>query len=312
MSSEIYVDIRKKLGDFTLDVRFSQDEKKLSSSGLDHESASGSRSAAQAGSTGNRATIGILGPSGCGKSVTLKCIAGVMRPDEGIIRVNGTTYFDSEKKIDLKPQQRRVGYMFQNYALFPNMNLRRNIECGIRGAQMQGRKHPRTGTDSLTVTGGPAAAGPMAGNGAAGAEMNSVPQTRREVDEKVDEIIRKLQLTGLEKLRPSQLSGGQQQRCALGRILAGDPELIMLDEPFSALDEYLRDEMIEETMKILDGFGKTAVFVTHSRAEAVLACSDILVFAEGKIQEAGEKKEVFSHPKTEWGRLLCGTAHDAS
>ena len=132
----------------------------------------------------------ILGASGCGKSMTLKCIAGIEKPDEGRIVLDGKVLFDSEKKINLPPQKRKVGYMFQDYALFPHMNVVQNIEAGM------GKRPDRSRTESL---------------------------------------IRQFQLEGLEKKIPGQLSGGQKQRVAMARMLAAEPELILLDEPFSAL-----------------------------------------------------------------------------
>ena len=144
--------------------------------------------------------LGILGASGSGKSMTLKCIAGIETPDEGRIVLNDRVLFDSEKKINLTPQKRNVGYLFQNYALFPNMTVEANIAAGLKCPE-------------------------------------------REKQEIVREMIRLFRMEGLEKRYPSQLSGGQQQRTALARILAYEPDVIMLDEPFSALDFYLREQL---------------------------------------------------------------------
>ena len=143
---------------------------------------------------------GILGASGSGKSMTLRCIAGIEKPDKGKIIINGRTVFDSEKKINLKPQERRIGYLFQNYALFPTMTVKDNIKCGFRGEK---------GTQ----------------------------------DAKVADFVKRYHLDGLENRYPSQLSGGQQQRVALARMMIGEPEAILLDEPFSALDGYLKDTL---------------------------------------------------------------------
>ena len=141
--------------------------------------------------------LGILGPSGCGKSMTLKSIAGIVNPDTGFISLNTdeeTIFFDSNKKINLKPQIRNVGYLFQNYALFPNMTVEENIASGL------------SNDDGKTVS----------------------------------EMIKRFHLDGLEKRYPRQLSGGQQQRVALARILAYNPDVILLDEPFSAMDTFLK------------------------------------------------------------------------
>ena len=142
-------------------------------------------------------TMALLGASGCGKSMTLRCIAGILRPDRGKIVLNGRTLFDSEKHIDLPPQERRVGYLFQQYALFPHMTVEKNILAGTREG------------------------------------------TRTERRDAVQKIMRTLGLEELAKRLPGQLSGGQQQRAALARILVGKPELLLLDEPFSALDEHI-------------------------------------------------------------------------
>ena len=133
--------------------------------------------------------------------MTLKCIAGIEKPDRGTITLDGRVLFDSEKHINLTPQQRRVGYPFQQYALFPNMTAAQNILCGIR-----------TGSRAVKK-------------------------------EKLAALLRTFRLEGLEKKLPAQLSGGQQQRVALARILASEPQAILLDEPFSALDSYLKWEL---------------------------------------------------------------------
>ena len=152
----------------------------------------------------------LLGASGCGKSLTLRCIAGIVRPDRGRIVLNGRVLFDSEQNIDLPPQKRRVGYLFQNYALFQNMTVEQNIGCGIHHIKKKAVKR-----------------------------------------EMIADMIQRMQLNGLEKQKPAQLSGGQQQRVALARILVGKPEIMLLDEPFSALDSYLRDQLLSEVKDIL-------------------------------------------------------------
>ena len=151
--------------------------------------------------------------------MTLKCIAGIEKPDRGTITLDGRVLFDSEKHINLTPQQRRVGYLFQQYALFPNMTAVQNILCGIR-----------TGS-------------------------------RAEKKEKLAALLRTFRLEGLEKKLPAQLSGGQQQRVALARILASEPQAILLDEPFSALDSYLKWEL--ELGELLGAFDGPILWVSH-------------------------------------------------
>ena len=153
--------------------------------------------------------------------MTLKCIAGIEKPDRGTITLDGRVLFDSEKHINLTPQQQRVGYLFQQYALFPNMTAAQNILCGIR-----------TGS-------------------------------RAEKKEKLAALLRTFRLEGLEKKLPAQLSGGQQQRVALARILASEPQAILLDEPFSALDSYLKWELELELGELLGAFDRPILWVSH-------------------------------------------------
>ena len=153
--------------------------------------------------------------------MTLKCIAGIEKPDRGTITLDGRVLFDSEKHINLTPQQRRVGYPFQQYALFPNMTAAQNILCGIR-----------TGSRAVKK-------------------------------ETLAALLRTFRLEGLEKKLPAQLSGGQQQRVALARILASEPQAILLDEPFSALDSYLKWELELELGELLGAFDGPILWVSH-------------------------------------------------
>lgn len=290
----IQIDIEKKLSSFLLDIHLDSEKYR---------------------DGGRPEVIGLLGASGSGKTQTLKCIAGIVRPDRGRILVDGETWFDSGRKICLSPQERGVGYVFQNYALFPNMTVEQNIACGIRGADMQRRLHSRKKTgarnsaaagreDVIQKTAGERAA---AGEAASGGSEGVASRLTREMErEKIADICRRMHIDGLEKRKPHQLSGGQQQRAALARILAGDPRLILLDEPFSALDEYLRDQMLDETMRAVEDAGVTTLFVTHSRSEARRAATAIAVLHDGKIEEDGLTEDIFTEPSTYWGKLLTG------
>ena len=229
------VDIRKKFSGFTLDVSFRSEG----------------------------GCMGILGASGCGKSMTLKCIAGIEKPDEGRIVLDGKVLFDSEKRIDLKPQRRNVGYLFQNYALFPNMTVEENIGIGMKEKKEQ-RK------------------------------MLAAKQIER------------FQLQGLEKRYPFELSGGQQQRVALARILSCSPDIIMLDEPFSALDGYLKDTLQLEMQEVLAGYGKDVLFVSHSRDEIFKFCSRMCLISGGSSMLVGDTREIFSRPGTLEAARLTG------
>lgn len=231
------VDIEKRLGEFHLRARF--------------ETRGG--------------VLGLLGASGCGKSMTLKCIAGIEKPDRGHIILDGKTLFDSEKRINLPPQKRKVGYLFQNYALFPNMTVRQNILCGLCGEK---------------------------------------DRPKREAE--VRNALRLCRLEGLEGLRSSQLSGGQQQRAALARILVSRPRVLLLDEPFSALDAHLRDKLQLEVRELLDQFGRDVVLVTHSRDEAYHMSRRIAVMDGGRLLAVKDTKALFADPESVCACELTG------
>ena len=229
----VNITIQKKLGNFRLDVHL--------------ESYAG--------------RIGILGASGCGKSMTLKSIAGIEKPDSGQIILDGRTVFDSNRKINCKPQQRNVGYLFQNYALFPTMTVRANISAGLKG-------------------------------------------TRRENAARTAQMIRRFHLEGLENRLPGELSGGQQQRTALARIMAYEPDVILLDEPYAALDQFLRDRLQQEMMELLSGYNGTVILVSHNRDEIYQFSEELMIMEEGRMICSGKPKDLFENPQyTEAARL---------
>lgn len=233
---KLEVDIRKQLGNFLLDVTFE---------------------------TGDMVT-GFLGASGSGKSMTLKCIAGIERPDEGRIVLDDRVLFDSSQHINIPPQKRQIGYLFQQYALFPTMTVRRNILCGLHGEK-----------------------------------------DKRKREERYRSLIELLHLEGLEKHLPWQLSGGQQQRVALARMLASSPKLLLLDEPFSALDAFLRRNLQTELSTLLTQVARQAVIVTHSPREVRRMAKSLYVLSSGTIIRHGPTEEVFSDPGSEeCSRLL--------
>jgi len=204
----------------------------------------------------NGGSLGILGPSGSGKSMTLRCIAGLDRPDSGRIVLNGWVLFDSEKSIDLPSRARNVGMLFQNYALFPHMTVADNIGFGLASYSREVRR------------------------------------------QKIDEMISMIHLQGLESRYPRELSGGQQQRVALARALAVNPECLLLDEPFSALDDHLRNIMIREFTESVGSYKGAMLFVTHNIDEAFRVCGTILVLAGGNVQGKGETHALFENPPT--------------
>ena len=232
----LYVDVEKQLGSFHLRVRLE---------------------------TENEITA-LLGASGCGKSMTLKCIAGIETPDRGRIVLNDRVLFDSGEKVNLTPQQRRLGYLFQNYALFPNMTVEKNILCGVRGRDKQEK----------------AAA--------------------------LADALRRFRLEGLEKRYPVQLSGGQQQRVALARILCSQPEAILLDEPFSALDSFLKWNLELELSDLLADFQGPILWVSHDRGEVFRNCKKVCVMEQGTSQGTFTLRQLFHQPETEAAARLSG------
>lgn len=202
--------------------------------------------------------LGLIGASGSGKSMTLKCIAGIEKPDVGIIKLNDRVLFDSDKKINLKPQDRKIGYLFQNFALFPQMTVKKNITVSVN------KKYKNE--DKI---------------------------------KKVEEIIEVLNLKNLENKLPNEISGGQQQRVAFARIIVNEPDFLLLDEPFSALDAFLRWNIAKELKSIIKKLNKKAIFVTHNINEVYYLCENVIVLSNGKEIEKGEVKQIIDNPQNE-------------
>ena len=226
---DLLVSIKKILRDFVLEVNFSTENE----------------------------IFALLGASGCGKSMTLKCIAGIETPDAGKIILNGRILFDSEKKINLPPQKRKVGYLFQNYALFPNMTVAENILFASKNFA------------------------------------------------KLEENLKKFKISELRNAYPAELSGGQQQRVALARILNSNAEILLLDEPFSALDSHLKWNLELEMAEILKNYG-AAVLVSHNRGEVFRLANKIAVMNRGKILEINSKQKLFESPQSYSAAILTG------
>ena len=210
-------------------------------------------------------TLALLGASGAGTSMTLRCLAGVVRPDRGFIRVDGRTWFDSERHIDIRPQERGVGLLFQNYALFPNMTVRQNLLCGLR---------------------------------------HSTPKGERKAE--VDRLLDTFCLHGLGDRLPAQLSGGQQQRVALARCMARKPSLLLLDEPFAALDTHLRWRLMQDMKDTLTAFAGTTLYVTHDREETLTLCDRVCVVHEGRVRPAVPVRAWYRAPQTRSAANLAG------
>ena len=230
------VHIYKELDDFTLNVQFDTDGDMMA----------------------------LLGASGCGKSMTLKCIAGLETPDRGRIVLNDRVLFDSAKHINLSPQRRRVGYLFQQYALFPNMTVRQNLDTAVR----------------------------------------RLPKELRA--EAVEEKLRAFRLEDRGGLYPGQLSGGQQQRVALARVLLNEPECLLLDEPFSALDSYLKWQTELELGELLRSYEGDVLLVSHDRDEVYRLCDTVCVLSDGKSEEKTRVRNLMAAPGTVSAALISG------
>ena len=207
--------------------------------------------------------VGILGASGAGKSMTLKMLAGISSPGKGRILYGDRLLLDTDRRINIRPQKRKVGYMFQNYALFPSMTVEENIGVGIP-KKHSGRK------------------------------------------EMIRQMVERFSLNGLERELPSRLSGGQQQRVAMARILACAPDMILLDEPFSALDVHLRDRMQRELEDQLKDYPGTVFLVSHNRDEIYRFSQEILILDRGRMISQGSRKEVFRRPATKIAAAMTG------
>lgn len=208
----LVVQIYKKLAEFDLDVSFQVEDN----------------------------ILGLMGASGSGKSMILKCIAGIETPDRGRIVLNNRILFDSEKKINVPIQKRNVGYMFQSYALFPNMNVYENISVGLRARKV------------------------------------------KDVDIVAQKVMKQFQISELASRYSKQLSGGQRQRVALARLMAYEPDVLLLDEPFSALDEDLKEDLLRELKSELQ-ISKPVIFVSHNKEEVNYLCDLKYKIKQGEI-----------------------------
>lgn len=203
--------------------------------------------------------IAVVGPSGGGKSLTLKAVAGLMTPDDGHIRVDGVTWFDTRQGIDLPPRLRRAGYLFQDYALFPHLNVRQNIAFGLSDRWFN-------------------------------------PSASRRCDT-VDYWLNTFELEQLGSLFPHQLSGGQRQRVALARTLAVEPRILLLDEPFAAVDALLRVRMREELNRLHQRLDIPMILITHDPADAEALADEVFHLRDGVIAGSGTDWEALAQPQ---------------
>jgi len=206
----------------------------------------------------------LLGVSGSGKSLTLRSLAGLLHPDEGVIALDGRVLFDSQRRIFLPPQARRIGYVPQHSALFPHQTVAEQIRFAL----------PAHSHDS------------------------AARMTRKVQEAHIAELVAVLELEGLERRYPDTLSGGQQRRVALARALAADPQLLVLDEPFSALDVPVRERLYEVLRHLHQQFALPVILVTHDRAEVEQLADTVVVLHQGSVVQVGNLQEVFLAPRT--------------
>ena len=227
----LQIAVRKRFADFTLDADWSSD----------------------------KPIVALVGPSGSGKTLSLQCIAGLMTPDQGRIACQGRVLFDSRERVNVRPQQRRIGYVFQGYALFPHMTVLQNVAFGLRA-----------------------------------------------FSDRTEEIVERLGLADLRERYPIDLSGGQQQRVALARALATNPDVLLLDEPLSALDAPLRRELCAELGQTLREWGTVAVLVTHDLSEAYQIADTVVLYEHGRTTGAVPKNDLLWNPASERVAKLIG------
>jgi len=206
------------------------------------------------------ALTALLGPSGSGKSTLLRVIAGLEQPDEGTVLISGV------ESTSLPPQKRGVGFVFQHYAAFKHMTVRKNIAFGL--------------------------------------EIRK--RSKAEVARRVDELLELVQLSGFAHRFPAQLSGGQRQRMALARALAVEPEVLLLDEPFGALDARVRQDLRAWLRRLHDEVHVTTIFVTHDQEEAMDIADQIVVMNDGSVEQVGTPRDIYEHPENEFVMSFIG------
>ncbi len=204
----------------------------------------------------DRGFVTLLGPSGCGKTTTLRMIAGLETPTEGRITIDDTVVFDAEKGINLPPVKRDIGFLFQNYALWPHMTVYQNIAFGLENLKW----------------------------------------SKDAIRKRVDELLALLKIEQFEKRYPSELSGGQQQRVAIARTLAPSPKVLFMDEPLSNLDAKLRQEMRTELKRLHSDTSSTFIYVTHDQLEAMTLSTRVCLMDTGVLQQYAPPLEVYNRP----------------
>ena len=200
--------------------------------------------------------LALVGPSGSGKTTVLRAIAGLYQPENGRIACAGSTWFDSVRRVHLSPQQRRVGFVFQDYALFPHLTVAGNVGAAINGLSASER------------------------------------------DKRVESLLERVNLSGLDQRRPYALSGGQQQRVAIARALARDPDVLLLDEPFSAVDQVTRRKLRRELAELRQTLNIPVVLVTHDLEEAGMLADRLCILSRGRTLQTGPPFDVMRRPES--------------
>ena len=216
--------------------------------------------------------ITLLGPSGCGKTTTLRCLAGLERPQSGRIVIGNRTVFDSAKRIFVPASDRGIGMVFQSYAIWPHMTVFENVAFPLRVSRAK-------------------------------------KYTAFEIRDRVSRMLDMVQLTGYARRPATQLSGGQQQRLAFARGLVHEPAILLLDEPLSNLDAKLREQMRLELKRLQRTLGITTVYVTHDQSEALALSDEIAVFDSGRVIQRGTPQEIYRQPKNQFVADFVGSAN---
>ncbi|WP_166375862.1 ABC transporter ATP-binding protein [Aeromicrobium phragmitis] len=212
----------------------------------------------------------LLGPSGCGKTTLLRCLAGLESPDAGAISLRGSTVFDAEASVDLPPEKRRAGMMFQSYALWPHMTVQDNVAYPL--------KVRRAGS--------------------------------AEIRARVDEVLRLVGCAAIAEQYPGEISGGQQQRVALARAVVARDDLVLFDEPLSNVDAQLRETLRTELSILQRALGFTAVYVTHDQSEALALADTVIVLNQGRIAQIGPPADIYRHPASAYVARFMGPVNE--
>lgn len=232
--------------------------------------------------------VSLLGPSGCGKTTLLRSIAGLAQPDNGRITLGNQLVFDASQGVNVAPEKRGVGMVFQDFALWPHMTVFENVAFGLRARNQRHLTHIL--------------------------RFSQPPPNQNEeiIAERVQWALKKVRLDGFEKRYPGQLSGGQKQRVSFARAIATSPKLLLLDEPLSALDAILREEMRVELSALVREIGITALYVTHDQSEAMSMSDRIAVMNAGQILQTGTPETLYNQPADPFVATFVGRSNVVS